>query len=145
MTQGDKQARQTFHCFVLNNHFIQLSECKYVLFVCLSFRLQVSFILMHFRYFCRKFSFGTVDLSRESQVVPPTLRFSRKRIKTIFRGHCRPQKIIPMFLRQNRENLATRKYHIIQYYLSTHGIVSYCKQRYIYELGSDKRVHWALK
>ena len=36
MTQRNKQARQTFHCFVLNSHFIQPSECKYMfcLFVC---------------------------------------------------------------------------------------------------------------
>ena len=32
MTQRNKQASQTFHCFVLNSHFIQLSECKYVHF-----------------------------------------------------------------------------------------------------------------
>ena len=44
MTQRNKQARQTFHCFVLISHFIQPSECKYVLFVCLSVRLQVSSI-----------------------------------------------------------------------------------------------------
>ena len=62
MTQRNKQARQTFHCFVLNNHFIQLSECKYVLFVCLSVRLQVSFISLHFRYFGRRYSFRTVVL-----------------------------------------------------------------------------------
>ena len=36
MTQRNKQARQTFHCFLLNSHFIQPSEWKYVLFVCLS-------------------------------------------------------------------------------------------------------------
>ena len=35
-SSSKKQARQTFHCFVLNSHFIQPSECKYVLFVCLS-------------------------------------------------------------------------------------------------------------
>ena len=44
MTQRSKQARHTFHCFVLNSHFIQTSECKYDLFVCLSVRLQESYI-----------------------------------------------------------------------------------------------------
>ena len=122
MTQHNKEAKQTFHCFVLNSHFIHPSECKYVLFVCLSIRMQVSFILLHFRYFGWRFFFRTVDLSRESRVVPPSLRFSRKRIKIIFPGRCRPrklnlQKIIPMFSRQNRENLATRKYPIIRYLL----------------------------
>ena len=94
MTQRNKQARQTFHCFVLDSHFIQPSECKYVVFVCLSVRLQVSFIPLRFRYFGRRFSFRTVDLSKESRVVPPpTLQFSRKRIEIIFRGHCRPRKL----------------------------------------------------
>ena len=37
----NKQARQTFHCFILNSHFIQPSECKYVLFACLSVRMQI--------------------------------------------------------------------------------------------------------
>ena len=31
-----------------------------------------------------RFAFRTVDLSRESRVVPPTLRFSRQRIEIIF-------------------------------------------------------------
>ena len=61
MTQPNKQARQTCHCFVLNSHFIQPSECKYVLFVCLSVRLQDSFILLHFRNFGRRFFFRTVE------------------------------------------------------------------------------------
>ena len=89
----NKQARQTFHCFVLNSHFIQLSECKYLLFACLSVRMQESFIPLHFRYFGRRFSFRSVDLSREIQAVPPTLWFSRKRIKIIFRGRCWPRKL----------------------------------------------------
>ena len=72
-SSSNKQARQTFHCFVLNSHFIQMSECKYLLFVCLSVRLQVSVIPLRFRYFGQRFSFGAVDLSRESRVVPPTL------------------------------------------------------------------------
>ena len=51
MTQRNKQARQKFHCYVPNSHFIQPCECKYVLFVCLFFRLQVSFMPLRFRYF----------------------------------------------------------------------------------------------
>ena len=94
-SSSNKEARQTFHCFVLNRHFLQLSECKYVVFVCLSVRLQVSFIPFRFRYFGRIFSFHTVNRSKESRQ--------------------RPRKIIIMFLRQNRENLATQKYPIIRY------------------------------
>ena len=86
----NKQARQTFHCFVLNSHFIQSSECKYVLFVCLSVRLQVSFIPLRFRDFDDRLSFRTVELSRESRVVPPTRQNSWKRINIIFCGPCRP-------------------------------------------------------
>ena len=92
-SSSNKQARQTFHCFVLISHFIQPSECKYVLFVCLSVRLQVSFIPLRCRYFGWKFSFCTVDLSRKSRVVPPTLRFSQKRIENNFHGRCRPRKL----------------------------------------------------
>ena len=115
-----KQAGQTFHCFVLNSRFIQPSECKSVSFPCLSVRLQVSFIPLRFQYFGRWFSFRTVDLPRESRVVAPALRFSQKRIETIYCGRCRPRKLKsvknnPMILRQNRENLATRKYPIIRY------------------------------
>ena len=90
----NKQARQTFHCFVLNSHFIQPSECKYVLFACLSVRMQVSFIPLRFRYFGGRFSFRTVDLLREIQAVSPTLWFSWKRIKIIFRGRCRLRKLL---------------------------------------------------
>ena len=67
-----KQARHIFHCFVLNSHFIQPSECKYVLCVCLSVRLQVSFIPLLFQKFGQRFSFHTFDLSRERWTVPPT-------------------------------------------------------------------------
>ena len=93
MTQHNKQARQTFHCFVLNSHFIQPSECKFVffLFVCLS---DCKYLL--FRCISDTLSrvfFRTVDLSRENRVMPPTLRFSRKRIEIIFRGRCRPRKL----------------------------------------------------
>ena len=59
-----------------------------------SVRMQVSFIPLRFRYFGRRFFFHTVDLSRESRVVPPyDLQYSRKRIKIIFRGHWEPQKL----------------------------------------------------
>ena len=92
-SSSNKQARQTFHCFVLNSHFLQLSECKYVVFVCLSIRLQESFIPLRFRYFGRIFSFRTVNRLKESRVVPPTLWFSQKRIKIIFRGPQRPRKL----------------------------------------------------
>ena len=92
-SSSNKQARQTFHCFVLNSHFLHLSECKYVVFVCLSVRLQVSFIPLRFRYFGWIFSFRTVIWSKESRVVPPTLWFSRKRIEIIFRGRQRPRKL----------------------------------------------------
>ena len=56
-----------------NQPFIQPSVCKYVLFVCffVSARLQVSFIPLRFRYFGKRFSFCTVDLSRESRVMSP--------------------------------------------------------------------------
>ena len=68
MSQHNKQARQTFHWFVLNSHFIQQSECKYVLFVCLSdYKCCVSDTL------AGDFFFRTVDISRESRVVSPTL------------------------------------------------------------------------
>ena len=77
-SSSNKQARQTFHCFVLNSHFIQPSECKYVLFACLSVRMQVSFIHLRFRYFGRRFSFRTVDIWREIRAVPPTLIFAEK-------------------------------------------------------------------
>ena len=59
MAQQNKQARQTFHCVVLNSHFIQPFECEcryvLVLFVCLSVRLQASVIPLRFRYFGRNF------------------------------------------------------------------------------------------
>ena len=142
MTQHNKQARQTFHCFVLNSHFIQPSECKSVLFVCLSVRLQVSFIPLRFRYFVQRF-FRTVDLSRENRVMPPTLRFSRKRIEIIFRGRCRPRKLksakkIPIFSRQNRENLATRKYPTLRYELSHEKM---CVMSYGNNKGADPPAH----
>ena len=67
-SQASKQARQTFHCFILNSHFIQLSECKYVLFVCLS---VWDFLYAQLIY-------------RRKVIVPPILWFSRKRLEIIF-------------------------------------------------------------
>ena len=96
--------RQTFHCFVLN---IQPSECKYVLFVCLSVRLTVHipFIPLRFRYFGLKFSFRRVDLSRRKQsCATHSTIFAEKKWHYISRA-CRPRKLIPTFLRQNRENI----------------------------------------
>ena len=68
MIQPSKQARHAFHCLVLNSHFIQLSECEYVLLVCLFVRLQISFIrcisdtlagdFLSAQFFCR----GKVEL-----------------------------------------------------------------------------------
>ena len=92
MTQRNKQARQTFHCFILNSHFIQPSECKYVLFVCVFVRLQVSFIPLHFRYFGRRFSLRTIDLSTESRCATHSTIFAEK-TRIIFRGCCRPRKL----------------------------------------------------
>ena len=67
MAQQNKQARQTFHCVVLNSHFIQPFECEcryvLVLFVCLSVRLQASFIPLRFRYFGRNL-FSTQSIYR---------------------------------------------------------------------------------
>ena len=75
MAKSVTTSKQDRHFIVLFRHFIQPSECKYVyvLFVCLSVSLQVSFILLRFRYFGQRFSFSTVDLPRKSRVVPPTL------------------------------------------------------------------------
>ena len=87
MTQHNKQARQTFHCFVLNSHFIQPSEC---LFVCQTASI---FYSVAFQILCPEIFIRTVDLSRENRVTPPTLRFSQKRIEIIFRGRCRPRKL----------------------------------------------------
>ena len=106
----------TWNCF---NFFNEYNGCIYVT-LRIHHELQVSFIRLRFRYFDQIFSFRTVNSSKESRVVPPTLWFSPKRINIIFRGCCQPRKlksakIILMFFRQNRENLATRKYPIIRY------------------------------
>ena len=64
--------------FCSKQPFYSPSECKYVLFVCLSVRLKVSFIPMHFRYFGRKFSLRTVDLSTESHCATHSTIFADK-------------------------------------------------------------------
>ena len=81
MTQHNKQARQTFHWFVLNSHFIQQSECKYVLFVCLSVRLQV----LCFRYFGRRFFFSAQLMYRgKVELCLPLYDFRGKESKLFF-------------------------------------------------------------
>ena len=104
MTQRNKQARHKFHCFVLNSHFIQPSECKYVLCVCLSVRLQVSFIPLLFQIFWPEIFFPHSWSIEGKASCATQSRFSRIRIEIIFRGPCRARKlksakIIPMFLR----------------------------------------------
>ena len=84
MLQRNKQARQKFHCFVLNSQFFQPSECKYVIFVCLSVRLQVSFIrcvsdtLADFFFSAQLFYRGKVELCH------PLYYFRRKESKLFF-------------------------------------------------------------
>ena len=83
-----------FFCFVLFCFFFFFFFFFFLFLFCFWYvRLQVWFIPLRFRYFCRRFSFRTVDLSRESRVMPPHPRFSRKRIEIIFRRHCRPGKL----------------------------------------------------
>ena len=89
-SSSNKQARQTFHWFVLNSHFNKPSECKYVHFAFLSFRMQVSFIPLRSDTLAGDF---LSDLSKEIRAVPPTLWFSRIRIEITFRGHCRLRKL----------------------------------------------------
>ena len=117
-SSSNKQARQTFHWFVQNSHFIKPSECKYVLFAGLSVRLQVYFIPLHFRYFGWRFSFRTVDLSREIRAVLPTLWFSRKRIKIIF---LRSAKINPHIFETKPRKFGNAK-------ISHYTVIIICKQ-----------------
>ena len=81
-SSSNKQARQTFYCFVLRGHFIQPSECKYILFVCLPIRLQVFFIPLHFIYFGRRF-FCTVDRGKV-ELCHPFYDFRGKESKIFF-------------------------------------------------------------
>ena len=67
--------------------FNRLNENIFFLFV------SSIFYSLRFRHFGRRFSFRTVDLSRESLVLPPTQQFLRTRIKITFRGRCQPQKL----------------------------------------------------
>ena len=60
--------------------FVCLSDCKYLIFPCISDTLAGDFLYAQLIY-------------RGKVVVPPTLRFSRKRHEIIFRGHCRPRKL----------------------------------------------------
>ena len=77
-----KQARQTFHCFVLTVIFFfnRLNENMSFLFV------SSIFYPLRSRYFGRRFSFRTVDLSRESRVMPHTQQFLQTQIKIIICG-----------------------------------------------------------
>ena len=67
--------------------FNRLNENIFFLFV------SSIFYSLRFRHFGRRFFFHTVDLSRESLVLPPTQQFLRTRIKITFRGRCQPQKL----------------------------------------------------
>ena len=83
-----KQAGQTFHCFVLTVIFFnRLNENMFFLFV------SSIFYFLRFWHFGWRFPLRTVDLSRESRVLPPTRQFLRTRIKIIFRGRCQPRKL----------------------------------------------------
>ena len=145
-SSSNKQARQTFQCFVLNSHFIQPSECKYCLFVCLSVRLQLSSIPIRFSYFGQRFSFRTVDLSRDSRVVPCATHstiFAEKNKNYFFLrmlpiAKINRQKIIPMFFIQYRKNLATRNYPIIWYLLESYSPLSIGKFSHRYILIMEK-------
>ena len=89
MAKSVVTSKQDKQFIVLFCHFIQPSKCKYVyvLFVCLSVSVQVSFILLHFRYFGQTFSFNTVDLPGKSNCATHSMIFA-ERIEIIFCGHC---------------------------------------------------------
>ena len=102
MAQCNKQARQTFHCLVLNSHFIQPSECKYVffLFVCLSDCKYLLFRCIS-DTLAGDFLFAQLIYRGKVELCHPHYDFHGKESKLLFRG----RQIIPMFCRQNRENL----------------------------------------
>ena len=50
----------------------------YVLFVCMSVRLQVSFIPLRFRYLGRRFSLRSVDLLRKRRYATHSMIFAEK-------------------------------------------------------------------
>ena len=83
-----KQDRHFIGLFWAVILFNSLNVNTFFLFVCLSnCKCCVSDTL------AGDFFFRTVDVSRESRGVPPTLWFSRKKIEIIFRGRCRPRKL----------------------------------------------------
>ena len=96
MTQRNKQARQTFHCFVLNSHFIQPSECKYVLFVCLSVSPQVSLFHCVSDTLARDFLSPQLIFRGKVELYHLLYDFRGKTIKTIFRGGCQRRKLKSM-------------------------------------------------
>ena len=118
-TQCNKEARQTFpFC----DHFIQPSECKYVLFVCLSVRVQVTFIRCVSDTFAGEFLSAQLFYRGDVELCHPLYDFRGKESKLFFADvayseNLNPRKIITMFFRQTRKILATRKYRIIRYLL----------------------------
>ena len=89
--------------------FVCLSDCKYLLFPCISDTLVGDFLYVHLIY-------------RRKVIVPSILLFSQKRLEIIFRGSCRPRKLKsaknnPHVFATKPDNLATRKYPIIRYVL----------------------------
>ena len=83
--------------------FVCLSGCEYLLFPCVSDTLAGDFLSAQLVYR------GKVELCHHF------FDFRGKESKLFFADVADPRKIIPMFLRQNCVNLATRKYPIIWY------------------------------
>ena len=83
-----KQEGQTFHCFVQVVIFFQPSVWKYVLFVCFKYRLFLAFQTLWLEI-PSPHSWSIVGKS----CLPPTQQFLRTRIKIIFRGRCKPQRL----------------------------------------------------
>ena len=89
--------------------FVCLWDCKYLLFCCVSDTLAGDFLL------------HSCSLEGKSSCATHSMIFAKKN-----RNYFSPmlptvkikirEKIIPMFLRQNRKNLATQKYPIIRYF-----------------------------
>ena len=73
-SKQDKQFIVLFWTAILFNRL----NVNMFFFVCLSVRLQVSFIPLHFRYFGRRFSLRTVDLSTESHCATHSTIFAEK-------------------------------------------------------------------
>ena len=108
--------------------------CSFCLFVCFFSVFFFCFVLFFvcLYLFCFICQTASIFYSLAFQILLPEIFFPHSRsnegkssyaipstifkgIEIIFRGRCRPRKIIAMFLRQNRENLATRKYPILRY------------------------------